>query len=74
LLRQFRRAPSADIPALADLLTRLSQFAAANADCLDAVDPNPVIVLEEGRGVIALDAVVEPRSDLRNAPTHATTT
>jgi hypothetical protein len=36
-------------------------FAAANADRLESIDLNPVVVLPEGSGVYALDAVIIPR-------------
>ncbi len=60
LLRGFRGRPAADVDALARTLERLSQFAAANADGIETIDLNPVVVLEAGRGVLVLDAVVIP--------------
>jgi acyl-CoA synthetase (NDP forming) len=62
LLCGFRGAPEADIEALADVLQRLSMFAAANADRLESIDLNPVVVLPKGSGVYALDAVIIPRA------------
>jgi hypothetical protein len=59
LLKGARGKPRADIDALAAALARLSQFAAANADTLAAVDINPFLVLPEGRGAVAADAVIE---------------
>ncbi|REE07396.1 acyl-CoA synthetase (NDP forming) [Paraburkholderia sp. BL27I4N3] len=61
LLKGFRGAPAADIGALADLLQRLSAFAAANAAQLETIDLNPVIALPQGQGVLALDAVLVTR-------------
>ncbi|QIK42531.1 acetate--CoA ligase family protein [Pontivivens nitratireducens] len=58
----YRGAPKADTEALAQLLSNLSLFAAANAGTLQSIDLNPVLVLEDGKGVVALDAVVERRS------------
>lgn len=58
LLCGFRGAPPADIDALAHVLQRLSLFAAANAGELESIDLNPVLVLPEGEGVVALDAVI----------------
>jgi acetate---CoA ligase (ADP-forming) len=62
LLRGFRGTPPADIEALAEVLQRLSQFAAANASELESIDLNPVVVLPEGEGVYALDAVIIARA------------
>jgi hypothetical protein len=44
-----------------DLLVRLSEFAAACGPWISAIDLNTVIVLEEGRGAWAVDALVVPR-------------
>ncbi len=60
LLKGFRGKPAADIDALAKTLAQLSQFAAANADQISSIDLNPVVALEAGRGVFALDAVIVP--------------
>jgi acyl-CoA synthetase (NDP forming) len=51
-----------DLQALFTALARLSQFAAAHADTIESVDINPFLVLPDGRGAIALDALVVPRS------------
>lgn len=59
LLTGMRGAAPADIDALAALLAQMSQFAAANADTVASIDLNPVVVLEHGKGVVALDAVIE---------------
>jgi acyl-CoA synthetase (NDP forming) len=58
LLTGFRGAPPADVDALAHLLVLVSQFAVANADWIGSLDLNPVLVLERGHGVIALDALL----------------
>ena len=50
-----------DLPALFTALARLSQFAAVHADTIESVDVNPFLVLPEGRGAIALDALVVPK-------------
>jgi len=51
-----------DLPALYTALARLSQFAAAHADSIESVDVNPFLVLPEGRGAVALDALIVPRN------------
>ena len=61
LLRGVRGRPPADMDALADALVNLSRFAAANADKLSSVDLNPFVVLPEGKGAVALDALVVPK-------------
>ena len=60
-LRGVRGRPPADMDALADALVNLSRFAAANADKLSSVDLNPFVVLPEGKGAVALDALVVPK-------------
>ncbi len=61
LLEGYRGAPKADRRALADLLVKLSDFAARYGDDIEAIDLNPVAVLPEGRGVRILDALIIPR-------------
>jgi len=58
LLEGFRGAPSADVPALATFIERLSQFYACFADMLEEVEINPVMVLDRGRGVVPVDALI----------------
>ena len=59
LLRGARGRPAADVGALADTLVRVAQLADARRDRLRALDVNPLLVLEEGRGVIAVDWLIE---------------
>ncbi|WP_326540568.1 acetate--CoA ligase family protein [Pseudorhodoferax sp.] len=59
LLTGFRGKPPADIAALAKALVAISKLAARNADRLHTLEVNPVYVLPEGQGVVALDAVVQ---------------
>lgn len=61
LLAGVRGAAPSDVDALADVLVRISQFAAAHADDIETIDLNPVLVLPAGEGVVALDALVVPR-------------
>nr|WP_295466971.1 acetate--CoA ligase family protein [Mesorhizobium sp.] len=60
MLEGVRGAPPSDIDALARMLSALSAFAAANADTVESIDLNPVRVMEKGKGVIALDALIVP--------------
>jgi hypothetical protein len=47
------------VKALATALANLSVFAASAGPRLLSVDVNPVLVLPEGQGIYAADAVVE---------------
>jgi len=58
LLDGARGAAKADQAALAKALSRLSVFADANRDVIRSIDVNPLVVLPEGEGVMALDAVI----------------
>jgi acyl-CoA synthetase (NDP forming) len=59
LLRGARGRPPADIDALADVLSSLS-IVAVRADAeVSGFEVNPLRVLPQGEGVVALDAVVE---------------
>jgi acyl-CoA synthetase (NDP forming) len=57
LLTGYRGKPAMDIAALANAVAALSRFAADNADALDSVEINPLMVLPDG--AVALDAVIE---------------
>ncbi|MBP0446399.1 acetate--CoA ligase family protein [Roseomonas sp. SSH11] len=59
LLDGARGRPRADVPALAWALSALSAFAVAAGERLVSVDVNPVLVLPEGQGAWAADAVIE---------------
>ena len=48
-----------DVAALAEMLARLSAFAAAAGPRLASIDLNPVFAMPEGEGVFAADAVIE---------------
>jgi len=57
------RARPADIAALAELLVQLSLFAVHNRERIQELDLNPVVVYEEGEGVMALDALIVTRGN-----------
>jgi acyl-CoA synthetase (NDP forming) len=59
LLDGARGRPKADVKALAGALAALSRFAAGADDRLLSVDVNPLLVLPEGQGAFAADAVIE---------------
>lgn len=58
VLDGMRGAPPSDVNALAEAIARLSHFTASNAANLQSVDINPFLVLPQGQGAIALDAVL----------------
>lgn len=62
LLEGARGRPVADVDALARALARLSQFAVAMESQIDAIDINPFVAMPEGKGALALDAVVVRRA------------
>ena len=68
-LGPFRGAPAADTEALAELIVRLSHFAADHADEIAEIDLNPVIVHAKGQGVSLVDALIvkQPRPAQRSA-------
>ncbi|MDR3532151.1 MAG: acetate--CoA ligase family protein [Rhodopila sp.] len=59
LLLGARGRKKADVKALAEMLSRLSAFAAAAGDRLQSIDLNPVFAMPEGEGAFAVDAVIE---------------
>ncbi len=58
ILRGYRGKPPADIDRLADAIVAFSQLALRGEPCVVDAEINPLIVREQGRGVLALDAVV----------------
>lgn len=58
LLEGYRGRPRADLPALARAISRISALAAANP-AITTIEVNPLLVFDEGRGIMALDAVIE---------------
>ncbi len=62
VLEGVRGRPRCDIDALARAVAALSRFAAANADTVESVDVNPFVVLPEGEGGMALDALIVGRT------------
>jgi acyl-CoA synthetase (NDP forming) len=63
LFGPHRGAPPADTDALAELMVRLSHFAADHADDIAEIDLNPVIVHARGPGVSVVDALIVKRTD-----------
>ena len=61
VLRGTRGKGPYDVTALAAALSRLSAFAAQHGDRIDSAEINPFVVLPEGHGAVALDAVIVTR-------------
>ena len=72
VLEGVRGRPRCDVDALASAMAALSRFAAAHPDTVESVDVNPFVVLPDGRGGVALDALIvsrppDPRSSSRSS-------
>jgi acetate---CoA ligase (ADP-forming) len=63
LLAGFRGAPAGDKDALVEVVCRMGDLALDQAGAVCGVDINPLLVLPRGRGVVAVDALVETRSE-----------
>jgi acetate---CoA ligase (ADP-forming) len=59
LLRGARGRRPADVRALGGTIVGLAALAEAQRDGLRALDLNPLLVLDEGRGVVAVDWLIE---------------
>ena len=68
LINGTRGRPRGDLSALASALAALSQFAAAHANQLASAELNPVLVLPEGKGLVALDALIITKNDSTKKP------
>jgi succinyl-CoA synthetase beta subunit len=62
LLRGFRGAPKADIPALSKLISEVSVLAARLGDQVADIELNPVLAHPEGQGVTIVDTLVVRKS------------
>lgn len=58
LLQGYRGAPMADIEAAVDSIMAISRFAEDHANRLLELDVNPLLVLPEGLGAVAVDALI----------------
>ena len=59
MLDGARGREKGDVAALATFLSKLSEFAIDNSPKFRSLDLNPIIVLPEGKGVVAVDIAVE---------------
>jgi acetate---CoA ligase (ADP-forming) len=58
ILKGARGKPPADLDALAETLSKLSLFAATQKGQFSSIDINPLLVRPQGKGVVALDALI----------------
>ncbi len=58
LLYGFRGKARADVEALLDVMVRAGEMTADLSDRIEALDINPLLILPEGKGVIAVDALL----------------
>jgi len=59
LLAGFRGNKAGDVEALADAIVRMGRIAEHWKDRIAAIDINPLLVLPEGQGVVAVDGLIE---------------
>jgi acetate---CoA ligase (ADP-forming) len=65
LLDGFRGAPKADVPAAARAIAALSDAVMAGGDALREIEVNPLLVMPEGQGAVAVDALVQLGTNIR---------
>lgn len=63
LLNGYRGQAKGDIEALVDAVAAAGEFVIANAATIEELDINPLMVLPEGQGVVAADALVSIRKN-----------
>ena len=65
LLAGFRGKSAGDVEALVDAVLAIAAYAQANAHRLLELDVNPVLVMPEGQGVLAVDALIRLAGEAR---------
>ncbi|MBB5534096.1 acetate--CoA ligase family protein [Rhizobium giardinii] len=61
LLDGYRGSPKGDIEALMAAVAAVASYVAANASKLEELDINPIMVLPQGSGTVAADALIRRR-------------
>ncbi|MEN6384899.1 MAG: acetate--CoA ligase family protein [Phycisphaerales bacterium] len=61
LLKGFRGRPEGDVEALVRVLVQIGRLAVDWKDHICAIDINPLFVLPKGKGVMAVDSIIELR-------------
>jgi acetyl-CoA synthetase len=54
----YRGRLAGDVPALLDAVLAIAAYAQAQASTLVELDVNPLLVLPQGKGVLAVDALI----------------
>jgi acetyl-CoA synthetase len=63
LLNGYRGKTTGDVDALVDAISAIASYAQAHADRLLELDVNPILVLPQGQGVVAVDALIHLSKD-----------
>jgi acetyl-CoA synthetase len=63
LLTGYRGKAPGDVDALVDAVSAIAAYAQAHADSLLELDVNPILVLPQGQGVLAVDAMIHLSKD-----------
>jgi acyl-CoA synthetase (NDP forming) len=63
LLQGFRSSPRADLEELTETIIRVGQLALDWSDRIEALDINPLLIMPEGQGVVAVDALMVLKKD-----------
>jgi acetate---CoA ligase (ADP-forming) len=71
LLCGFRGRPRGDLQAAVDAIARIADYAEETRDSLYELDVNPLIVLPEGEGVMAVDALIRSATMPINARSNS---
>ncbi len=61
LLDGYRGGPAGDVAALITAVAAVASYVAANASKLEELDINPIMVLPQGSGTVAADALIRRR-------------
>ncbi|MBY3067871.1 acetate--CoA ligase family protein [Rhizobium laguerreae] len=61
LIDGYRGRPKGDLEAAVGAVSATADYVVKNAACLEELDINPLMVLPEGHGVIAVDALIRRR-------------
>jgi acetyltransferase len=62
ILEAFRGKPEADVEGIIDILLKVSRMAIDLGDVISEIDINPLMVLDKGKGVKAVDALIVLRN------------
>ena len=63
LLAGYRGSPKGDLDALVAAVSAAASYVVSNASILEELDVNPIMVLPEGDGVVAADALIRLRRE-----------